>query len=104
MNMRSKAHRPRIENARIHLFEVARNPRSEAHVRNDVALGVEAGRDLDQLQPVSSDPEDRALCDEKGHLTALASNLCAVADLLELRNELLMATFLADDSLALLPA
>src|SRR5450759_2337917 len=103
VHMRSETHEAGVEDARIHEPEVARNSRPEAHTRNDVALNVESGRDLDQLQTFCANLENRALCDKKRNLPTLASHAGAIADLLQLRNELLVATFLANDSVALFP-
>ena len=61
-------------------------------------------RSRSSSSPSRTDAEDRALGDEQRDLPALAPHARAVADLLELRDELLMAAFLADDRLAVLPA
>src|SRR5450830_1170551 len=103
MHLRGKSHQAGVEDARIHLPEPARNQGPETHMRNDIAFGVEAGCDLYQLQPFCADLEYCTLRDEKRHLPALARHAGAVADLLQLRDKLLMAAFLANDGLALLP-
>ena len=51
---------------------IARDQRPEIHLREDVALDVDAGRDLDQLQPVGPQGEDAALGDVEHALPALA--------------------------------
>ena len=44
----------------------------EIHVREDVALDVDAGRDLDQFEPLRRELEDAALGDVEHRLPALA--------------------------------
>ena len=85
------------------VLQIARHARPEAHVRDHVALGVDARRDLDQLEALRADAEHRALGDEQRDLPALAPHARAVADLLELRNELPVPALLADDRLAVAP-
>ena len=47
--------------------------RPEVHLREDVALDVDAGRDLDQLQPFGAQPEHAALGDVEHRLAALGT-------------------------------
>src|SRR5450631_3658050 len=103
VHLRRKTHQTRIEDAGVHRLEIARDARPEAHMRDDVALGIETQRDLDQLQPLVADAKHGSLGDEQRNLVALAADARAVADLLQLRHELHVPAFLADDGPALLP-
>src|SRR6516165_1664845 len=96
-------HLPGSEDQRIHGTQVACDTRPEAHVRDDVALGIEPWRDLDQFEPLGAHPEHRALSDEERELPCSSSHLRAVADLFQLRHELPMTAFPADHRPAALP-
>ena len=72
-------------------------------MRDDIALGIESGRDLDQLQAVAADPEHGALGDKERDLAAFARHARAVANLFELRDEFLVPSLSANDRLAALP-
>ena len=47
-----QSHQAGTEDARVHGLEVARDRWTKPHVRDDVALGIESRRDLDQLEAV----------------------------------------------------
>src|SRR5581483_1370576 len=96
-NVGGKTHGTRPEDTRVHDPELARHARTKAHVRDHVALGIEIGRDLDQLEAVVADAKHRTLGHEQRDLPALATDPRVVADLLELRHELAVPSFLAHD-------
>src|SRR5215831_10284853 len=103
VNVRGKAHLSVGEDPRVHDPQVARDARPEAHVGNDVALSIETGRNLDQLEALGTDTEHGALRDEQRDLPFRTPHLRAVTDLLELRHELPVPPLLADHRLAFLP-
>src|SRR5882672_8120205 len=103
MDMRSETHAAHVEDARIHGAQVACHARPEPHVRNHVALRIDPGCDLDQLQPLGPDLEDGAFRDEQRNLSARTSHLCAVTDLFEPGHELPVPSFLANDGIPVLP-
>src|SRR5687767_7094560 len=80
-----------------------RHARPEAHVCDHIALGVEAGGDLDEFEPVRAHLENRALGHEQRLLATLAAHSRAVADLLELRHEFPVPALPTDDRAAVLP-
>src|SRR6185437_13160759 len=88
----------------VHLAQIARNARPKAHLRDHVALDVDARRDLDQLEAVGPDAKDRTLGDEQRNLALCAADVGAVADLLELLHELPVSPFPADHRSAAFPA
>jgi len=57
----AQAHGLGTEDARVHLGRIARDQRSELHAGEDVALDVDARRDLDELEPLGPQREDTAL-------------------------------------------
>src|SRR5205085_7625502 len=96
-------HQPRFEDPFVHRSQIARYDGPEPHFRDDVAFGIDSRRDFDELEAAGCDPEDGPLRHEQRHLSALPSHARVVANLLELRHELLMASFVTDDGLAGLP-
>ena len=62
-------HRLVAEDARVHR-RAARDDRAEVHVREDVALDVDAGRHLDQLHALGVRAEHAALGDVEHRLAA----------------------------------
>src|SRR5215468_5080270 len=103
VNVRGKTHLSGLENPRIHDPQVVRHPRTEAHVRDDVALRIESRCDLDQHESLGADREHSALRDEQRDLIFHAPEVRAVADLLQLGHEFLVFALLADHGLAVLP-
>src|SRR5689334_18643311 len=96
MNVAGEAHSAGLEDARVHHAQVGRDARPKSHSCDDVAFRIEPRRDLDQLEAVAADAKHRALGDEQCDLTFRATDVGAVADLLELRHELAMASLLPD--------
>ena len=72
----------------------------EVHVREDVALDVDAGRHLDQLHAVRVRAEDAALGHVEHRLARLRRVGAAEGDLLDRLHELAAAAFLHDAQLA----
>src|SRR5438552_15621325 len=73
------------------------------HIENYVALDIDPGRDLYQLESLRSDAEHGALGYEKRELRRLTAHARVVANLFELPQELLVAALFADDGLAIVP-
>src|SRR5437867_7968784 len=103
MNVGREPHAVRAEDARIHRLQFVGHDRPETHLRDHVALGVESGRDLDQLQSTRADAKDGTLGHEQRHLAPSPPHARAVADVFEVRDEFLMPAFLTDDRSAVLP-
>src|SRR5262252_8966412 len=80
-DLRGELHFSGSEDPRVHDAQLTRDAWLEAHVRDHVALGLEPGRNLDQLEPFGAHPEHGALGDEERELACPPSNFRAVADL-----------------------
>ena len=65
-----QAHRSGRVEATIHLAQIVGDARPEAHLPQDVALEIDARRDLGQHEPVVLEGEDRALRDVTDLLAA----------------------------------
>jgi hypothetical protein len=65
-----QAHPRDLEDLRRHRLELLRDPGSKRQLCQHVALGVEAGRDLDQLESLLGEPEDAPLGDVVHRLAA----------------------------------
>src|SRR5690242_20683874 len=102
-DLRRKIHAARSEDARVHRPQLSGHLWAKPHEREDVALDIQSWRDFDQLQTVRADTKHRAFGDEKGQLAAFARHLRVVANLFELRDELLVTAFVANDRLTALP-
>src|SRR5215831_4335636 len=104
VDMRGQAHASGAEDARVHHLQFGGDARSEAHVRNDVALGIESRRDFYQFQSIGPDPKYGALRHEQSELIFGAPDIRAVADLLQFGHELPVPPFSANHRRAVLPA
>ncbi len=96
-----EAHRFGAEDAGIHQDGLAHD-RAERHPGQDVALYVDAGRDLDQLQALGREREDAALGDVEHLLAGLGRVLAAEGDLFDRLDELAVLAFLLNRQLAVL--
>src|SRR5690348_13510561 len=101
--MFGQLHRRWPEEAVVHGPEVTADVRPETHPADDVALDVDSGRDLDQFDAFSAEPEYRAFGDVEHPLVALAAVGAAVSDLLHLFHQFCMRAVAGDLHLAVWP-
>src|SRR4051812_13157421 len=99
-----KPHSAGIEDPPIHHAQIARGTRPKAHLPDHIALSIDSRRDLDQLKSVGAHAKDGSLGDEQRELAFRASDVGAIADLLELRHELPVSAFPVNHRPAALPA
>src|SRR5215207_4283671 len=83
-----KSHRLGPEQARVHGCELRRDRRAEPHPGENVALEVEARRDLDELDAALAQPEHGAFGHVEHALPALLRVAAAEGDLLDRLDEL----------------
>src|SRR5262249_39122998 len=88
------------EDAGIHKERIAPDDRLEIHQRQNVALDVDAGRNLDQLEPVGAQRKDAALGDVKHPLPARGGKGAAEGDVLDRLNKLARPRLFHDRELA----
>jgi hypothetical protein len=90
-----ETHRLGAEEAIVHLHERA-DRGLEVHVGEDVALELDAGGDLDELQSAGCDGEHAALGDVEHRLAGLDRKLARIGDLLDRLDELAHAPLAHD--------
>ena len=83
-----QSHPPGPEDPIVHQRNLAVDDRPERHPGQNVALQVDAGRDLDQLQAGGRQPEDAALGDVQDGLAGLDGGRAAERDVVDLFDEL----------------
>ena len=96
-----QAHRLGPKDAHVHRLRVAHD-RLEVHMRQDVALDVDAGRDFDQLHAARRALEDATLGHVEHGLAGLGGVGAAEGDLLDRLDELVRRAFAHDAKRAVL--
>ena len=85
----AQSHRPGREYALVHDGRIAADDRPELHLRQDFALDVDAGRDLDQLEAVLGQLEHAAFGHVEHRLAARHRVAAGERPMLDLADELL---------------
>ena len=91
-----KTHRFGPEEARVHLGQIVCDPGPKPHVRQDISLHVDTGRDLGELQSVGTAAKDGPFRDVRNRLATLTAKLRVVRELVEPRHEFAMLAFGGD--------